>query len=312
MMLFEDRKHYGKQFCEILPMIGLGAAGLGLGALGGIFGSKGEKQKLALQQQQMNNVIAAGDASEKIIDNFGRKALDYTTDAVNRSQGYISNAQHGGQAELDPYTQFGKGQLNALSAHMGTQPGDYMDPGYDFRLKSGSNAIMGNAAASGMLGSGDTLRALTQYGQDMGSQEYGNAFNRYLQKGQMLQGNVGIGEQAALAKGQLGMQGAGLYANTGMQGADLYGRTALNTGTSIADAKMQGAGMAANIGMQMDPGASNKIWGNYLGGLGGMALGAAGTAGAGGGSNIFSGLAGAFGGRQGGYGSGASANRWFG
>lgn len=298
MMLFEDRKRYGKQYCEILPLLALGAGGLGLGAIGGIFGASAEKKKLALQQQQMQNANRAGEESADYINRTGFDAQKYTKGMTQDAQNYLARAQNQGQAALDPYTKFGESGLNALSQHMGTQPGDYMDPGYDFRLKSGSNAIMGNAAASGLLGSGDTLRALTQYGQDMGSQEYGNAFNRYLQKGQLLQGNVGIGEQAALAKGQLGMQGAGLYGNFGLQGAGLHNAMVSNTGNAMANARLQGAGLSANIANNTDPGGASRVWGNYLGGLGGMAMGAAGTMGAGGGSNIFAGLGNLFGGGQ--------------
>jgi hypothetical protein len=53
------------------------------------------------------------------------------------------------------------------------------DPGYAFRLKEGLNAMNASAAARGGLISGNALKAGQQYGQEMGSQEYSNAFNRY-------------------------------------------------------------------------------------------------------------------------------------
>jgi hypothetical protein len=53
------------------------------------------------------------------------------------------------------------------------------DPGYAFRLKEGLNAMNASAAARGGLISGNALKAGQQYGQEMGSQEYQNAFNRY-------------------------------------------------------------------------------------------------------------------------------------
>ena len=53
------------------------------------------------------------------------------------------------------------------------------DPGYAFRLSEGQKVLERNAAARGGLISGGALRAATRYGQDMGSQEYANAFNRY-------------------------------------------------------------------------------------------------------------------------------------
>jgi hypothetical protein len=53
------------------------------------------------------------------------------------------------------------------------------DPGYAFRMGEGLKAIERSRAAAGGLLSGGTGKALTKYGQDLGSQEYGNAFNRY-------------------------------------------------------------------------------------------------------------------------------------
>ena len=53
------------------------------------------------------------------------------------------------------------------------------DPGYAFRLSEGLKALEASRAARGGLLSGATGKALTRYGQEMGSQEYGNAFNRY-------------------------------------------------------------------------------------------------------------------------------------
>jgi hypothetical protein len=57
------------------------------------------------------------------------------------------------------------------------------DPGYAFRLSEGMKALEASRAAgrnqtAGLL-SGSTLKAIQRYGQEMGSQEYGNAFNRY-------------------------------------------------------------------------------------------------------------------------------------
>jgi hypothetical protein len=53
------------------------------------------------------------------------------------------------------------------------------DPGYGFRLSEGQKALERSAAARGGLISGGAMKAATRYGQDMGSQEYQNAYNRY-------------------------------------------------------------------------------------------------------------------------------------
>lgn len=64
------------------------------------------------------------------------------------------------------YTNFGMDQFQA-------------DPGYAFRLSEGQKQLDRTAASRGGLLSGGALKAATRYGQEMGSQEYTNAFNRY-------------------------------------------------------------------------------------------------------------------------------------
>lgn len=53
------------------------------------------------------------------------------------------------------------------------------DPGYAFRLSEGQKALERSAAAKGGLNSGAAMKAAITYGQGQGSQEYGNAYNRY-------------------------------------------------------------------------------------------------------------------------------------
>jgi len=53
------------------------------------------------------------------------------------------------------------------------------DPGYAFRMSEGLKALDRQAAARGGLISGGALKAAQGYGQDLASQEYMNAFNRF-------------------------------------------------------------------------------------------------------------------------------------
>lgn len=54
------------------------------------------------------------------------------------------------------------------------------DPGYQFRMQQGTDALQQSAAARGLLQTGGTLRDLINYGQNFASQEYGNVFQRNL------------------------------------------------------------------------------------------------------------------------------------
>ena len=55
----------------------------------------------------------------------------------------------------------------------------YQDPGYAFRMSEGIKALDRSAAARGNLMSGAQLKGINQYGQDLASQEYQNAYNRF-------------------------------------------------------------------------------------------------------------------------------------
>jgi hypothetical protein len=101
------------------------------------------------------------------------------------------------------YTPFGMDQFKA-------------DPGYAFRLSEGQKALERSAAARGGLLSGGTGKALERFGQDYGSQEYTNAFNRYQAERQArlgpLQSLTGMGQTTAQ---QLGTAGQNVATNVG-------------------------------------------------------------------------------------------------
>lgn len=56
---------------------------------------------------------------------------------------------------------------------------EYLDPSMAFRMRLGTKATERLANIGGGAISGNTLRALTDYGQNLASTEYGNAFNRF-------------------------------------------------------------------------------------------------------------------------------------
>lgn len=88
------------------------------------------------------------------------------------------------------------------------------DPGYAFRLSEGQKSLDRQAAARGGLISGGALKAATRYGQDMGSQEYGNAYNRY----QTNRSNQLAPLGSLMASGQAAAAGAA--ANAGQYGTN--------------------------------------------------------------------------------------------
>ena len=101
------------------------------------------------------------------------------------------------------------------------------DPGYAFRLAEGQKALERNAAARGGLISGGALKAATRYGQDMGSQEYQSAFNRYQTNranqlaplGSLLSTGQAAASNQSAAAGNYGTQAAQGLTNIGAANA---------------------------------------------------------------------------------------------
>ena len=117
------------------------------------------------------------------------------------------------------------------------------DPGYAFRMSEGMKALERSAAARGGLLSGATLRGTQRYGQDLASQEYQNAFNRY---------------QAERA-GTLNPYQA--LAGTAQSSANTLGSQAGQYGANVSNILgTYGAGQASNI-----IGAGNAQASGYMG-----------------------------------------------
>jgi len=97
------------------------------------------------------------------------------------------------------------------------------DPGYAFRMREGLKALDRSAAARGGLLGGNQLRGVTQFGQDLASQEYTNAFNRYQSERAArlnpLQSLAGMGQSnAATMAQQAGQFGQNMAENALMRG----------------------------------------------------------------------------------------------
>jgi hypothetical protein len=143
------------------------------------------------------------------------------------------------------------------------------DPGYAFRLKEGQQALERSAAARGGLISGGALKAAARYGQEMGSQEYQNAFNRYQAErtAQLnpLQSLAGVGQTTAT---NLGTAGA---ANAQAVGNYLTGGAAAQAAGNVGVANAINSGMGTYLNYSQNNNLLNALNQNrsYGGGGGG-------------------------------------------
>jgi hypothetical protein len=201
----------------------------------------------------------------------------------------LQREQFNKQIELQqPFQQAGTNALARMQGGAFAQPAaftygakDYQaDPGYAFRLSEGQKALDRQAAARGGLISGGALRAATRYGQDMGSQEFGNAYQRAIDAynarvaqsntgynrlasmagiGQTATGNIGTAGQNMTSgiSGALGSYGTGA-SNAAMNQGDTYGNAML-----AAERARQSA--YGNIGTQARSGGFNSLVSGFYG-----------------------------------------------
>jgi hypothetical protein len=127
-------------------------------------------QTLGLQRELFNKQVENLSSFKQAGEAGQARLLDLLGLSGNKeSPGYGSAATAFKVEGFDPNSLFE--QFNAKQMEQ--------DPGYAFRLAEGQKAIERSTAASRGLQSGAALKAAARYGQDMGSQEYQNAFNRF-------------------------------------------------------------------------------------------------------------------------------------
>jgi hypothetical protein len=142
------------------------------------------------------------------------KAAGKQADAMDRASQLQYQQYQEDVARQKPFYDVGVNALPELVEASRYQPFTMdkfqADPGYAFRLGEGTKALERSAAARGGLLSGGTGKALQRFGQEMGSQEYTNAFNRYQAERQArlspLQSLTGMGQTTSQQIGQQGQQ----------------------------------------------------------------------------------------------------------
>lgn len=170
------------------------------------------------------------------------------------------------QVELqEPWRQAGVNALTKLQAAADYTPFGMQqfqqDPGYGFRMSEGLKALERSAAARGGLMSGATGKALQRYGQDLGSQEYMNAFNRYQTERQArlgpLQSLAGVGQTAANTLGSAAGQYGSNIGNIMMGQGQTAANAALARGSAYAGGLNQLGYLAGRYYGQ--PGSTNYM-----------------------------------------------------
>lgn len=220
---------------------GVGATGVGASSAGGLAtgvgagaGYAGTGLGSGMTTGSAAGAAAGGSKLSGFLDTFFGPGAKETAAKI----GLIAPV---GQAALDLY-QSGKREDVAntsagLADPFASQRGQYQtqlsnlmkdpslinnDPSYQFRLKSGQDALERSNAAKGYLGSGNMLIDLQQYGQRAASDEYNNQIKRLseLAGAQFGPGTAGTNYQTGM-NGSLAQQYQGLSA-LGTAGRELW------------------------------------------------------------------------------------------
>ncbi len=190
-------------------------------------------------------VAGATVVSSLVGANASRKAANTQAAAAGQASDLQREMFEQTRADQEPWRQAGINALGVMQRTAGNVPGafkfgagDYQaDPGYAFRLSEGQKALDRQAAARGGLISGGALKAAQRYGQEMGSQEFQNAYNRaFTGYGtEVARENQLYNRQAALAG--IGQTATGQVAQAGQNYANTAGN--LITGGAAAQAAGQ-------------------------------------------------------------------------
>jgi len=216
--------------------------GAGLSTLGALYGAN---QIGKSATNAANTLGAANTNAANLASNASLAATDLQRQQFQRQQ------------ELQqPFYNAG---VNALPAYAsGVMPGgslvkpfslnDFLanqDPGQKYRTAMGLDAIQSTAVSKGLGQSGKTYLGLMRAGQDYASQEYQNAYNRYVNdqatQRNALAGLTGYGPTSASNIGAAGQNYASNVGNLGTATANTIGNLGTNTASQIANADLTGA-----------------------------------------------------------------------
>jgi hypothetical protein len=158
-----------------------------------------------------------------------------------------------------------QGANNAIAQLLGVQPitdqtnnafTNYLNStGYNFQLNQGINAINASAAAKGLLQSGGTAKALSQYGQNLASTTFGNYLQQLTNLAGSSQNQAAMGQTALAQIGGAGSMGGGNASAALLQG-----------GLSAANSNMAAY---TNLGRAIG-GGINFLTSGGFGGVGGF------------------------------------------
>jgi hypothetical protein len=157
------------------------------------------------------------------------------------------------RADFEPWRDAGGNALSKLMSELDkpTTAADVtQDPGYQFGMQQGEQALSRRVAASGGRVSGAALKAASRFGTDYGASGYGAAYQRGQERLRRLENIAGLGQTATSNTTQAGQFSAGNI-----------GRAMSNQGEATAASQLRRGNIWANTTNKLISSA-----GGYFGG----------------------------------------------
>jgi hypothetical protein len=203
-------------------------------------------------------------------------AADTQASAANHATDIQQQNLQQTQQNLQPYMQGGLGAQRSLSNMLGigdatdagtygslTKPFDaaefakYQDPGYQFQLQQGQQALQNSQASKDGVLSGAAMKGMIGFNQGMAQNAYQGAYSRYMSQNDAtysrLKDLLGIGENAAAGFGNTSANATQSIGNTIMGGANAQAAGQVGVANAISGGVNNAAGYYALSGMAKPP-----------------------------------------------------------
>jgi hypothetical protein len=231
--------------------------------------------------------VVAGVAGAAISSNGAKNAANTQAGAANAATALQQGIYNDTVQRNQPYVQGGQTAFNALLGRLGLAGADgsaasgygsfktptaeevMAQPGYQFGLEQGQNALNRQLNARGMSYSGAQLKAANMFGNNYATGQYQNAFNNLQSSNQQaytqLMGAAGLGQASANNTASAGQQ-FGAQAGQNMTGAaNAQGAAQIASGNAWGNVLNQGVSAYKNASGGGGGGeyTSPNIFGNY-------------------------------------------------
>lgn len=166
------------------------------------------------------------------------RAAKLMADTTIRGQNVQYQMFQEGREDIAPWITAGKEALTGLKPVLAAGPGQFKpeeEPGYKFGYQEFvEKPTLRLAAATGKLGSGATLKALSRYASDYATTKYDNFLDRWYKSLDPAFRMAGMGSNMALGGSQQATATGANMAQTGMAGAAAQGSYLSAAGQSRA------------------------------------------------------------------------------